>query len=131
MKEVLEFLSRAKVFFLATDEGGQPRVRPLGFAMEYGGKLTLCTNNQKPMYKQMKDNPRVEIAAFDGQGNTLRICGKAVFATTPESQEKALEFMPDLRKMYAVGDGKFEVFYIDEAKAVRSTMTGEKTELAV
>ncbi|MBQ9528155.1 MAG: pyridoxamine 5'-phosphate oxidase family protein [Fretibacterium sp.] len=129
MKEVLEFLNKAKVFYLATMEGDQPRVRPLGFVMECGGKLAFCTSNEKPMYKQMKANPRVEIAACDSQLNTLRICGKAVFATTPDTQKKALEVMPDLGKMYAVGDGKFEIFYLDGAKAVCSTMGGEKKEL--
>ena len=131
MKEVLDFLNNAKVFFLATDEGGQPRVRPLGFVMECGGKLAFCTSNEKPMYRQMKANPKVEIAACDSQCNTLRICGKAVFATTPETQKKALEVMPDLGKMYSVGDGKFEIFYIDEGKAVCSSMTGESKELAI
>ncbi|MBR1672733.1 MAG: pyridoxamine 5'-phosphate oxidase family protein [Fretibacterium sp.] len=131
MKEVLDFLNNAKVFFLATDEGGQPRVRPLGFVMECGGKLAFCTSNEKPMYRQMKVNPKVEIAACDSQCNTLRICGKAVFATTPETQKKALEVMPDLGKMYSVGDGKFEIFYIDEGKAVCSSMTGESKELAI
>ena len=131
MKEVLDFLNNAKVFFLATDEGGQPRVRPLGFVMECGGKLAFCTSNNKPMYKQMKANPKVEIAACDSQCNTLRICGKAVFATTPETQKKALEVMPDLGKMYSVGDGKFEIFYLDEAKTVCASMSGEKKELSL
>lgn len=131
MKEVLDFLKKAKVFYLATVDGDQPHVRPVGFVMDCGGKLAFCTSNEKAMCKQMAANPKVEIAACDSDGNTLRICGKAVFATTPETQKKALEVMPSLGTMYAVGDGKFEIFYLDEAKAVCSTMSGEKKELSI
>ena len=39
--------------------------------------------------------------------------------------------MPALGKMYAVGDGKFEIFYLDNAQAVCQTMSGEKKILTV
>jgi hypothetical protein len=35
MKDVIHFLLDNKVFYLATVEGDQPRVRPMGFAMDY------------------------------------------------------------------------------------------------
>ena len=41
MKEVLNFLNKVGVYYLATEEGDQPRVRPLGFVMEWQGKLTF------------------------------------------------------------------------------------------
>ncbi len=129
MQQVLDFLGKSGVFYLATAEGDQPRVRPLGFAMECGGKLAFCTGNKKPMYRQLATNPKVEICAYDGAGNTLRICGKAVFATTEETQRKALEGMPDLKNIYSVGDGVFEIFYIDGGKAVCSGMSGDSREL--
>ena len=129
MKEVLDFLNKVGVYYLATEEGDQPRVRPLGFVMEWQGKLTFCTGNKKNMYTQMVNNPKVEIC--DSDGNTLRICGRAVFATTEAAQAKALEVMPALKNIYSVGDGVFEIFYLDGAKAVLSNMKGESRELAV
>jgi uncharacterized pyridoxamine 5'-phosphate oxidase family protein len=131
MKEVLDFLSKSGVFYLATADGDEPHVRPLGFVMEYLGKLAFCTSNQKNMYKQLKANPKAEISSVDSEMNTLRISGKAVFATSEDSQRKALDIMPMLGGMYSVGDGKFEIFYLDEAKAVWSSMKGETKELAV
>ncbi len=131
MQQVLDFLRKAGVFYLATADGDQPHVRPMGFAMDCGGKLTLCTGNKKPMCRQLAANPKVEICAYDGKGNTLRICGKAVFATSEETQRKALEFMPSLQNIYSVGDGVFEIFYIDEVKAVYSGMDGASQELPV
>jgi uncharacterized pyridoxamine 5'-phosphate oxidase family protein len=73
----------------------------------------------------------VEICCVDAEYNTLRICGKAVFHTTEETQRKALAIMPSLSKLYAVGDGKFEIFYLDNAQAVCQSMAGEKQVLMV
>ena len=123
MKEVLNFLKANKVFFLATAENGIPHVRPFGFVMDCDGKLAFCTSNQKNVCKQLAANPNVEISCVDAQCNTLRIRGKAVFATSEETQRKALEAMPSL--------SKFEIFYLDEPKAVYSTMSGETQVLEV
>ena len=131
MKEVLDFLNKVGVYYLATVEGDQPHVRPIGFVMDCGGKLTFSTCNQKAMCKQLAANPKVEIACYDGEGNTLRICGKAVFATSDETQAKALEVMPSLKEMYSVGDGLFEIYYLDDVKAVCTNMSGESQELAI
>jgi uncharacterized pyridoxamine 5'-phosphate oxidase family protein len=131
MSEAMDFLKANRVFYLATAGGDQPHVRPMGFVMEHDGKLTFCTSNQKDMYKQLVANPNVEICCVDAGFNTLRICGKAVFCTTEETQRQALEVMPALGKMYAVGDGKFEIFYLDGARAVCRTMSGEKKVLTV
>ncbi|SEP24687.1 pyridoxamine 5'-phosphate oxidase family protein [Propionispora vibrioides] len=131
MKEVLEFLKENKVFYLSTTSKDQPHVRPMGFVMEYDGKLTFCTSNQKDMYKQLVDNSKVEICCVGANYDTLRICGKAVLCTTEGTQRKALEVMPALGKMYAVGDGKFELFCLNEVQAVCQTMSGEKKILTV
>lgn len=131
MKEVLDFLKENKVFYLATTSGDQPHVRPMGFVMEYDGKLTFCTSNQKDMCKQLAANPHVEICCVAANFDTLRICGKVVFCTSEQSQRKALEVMPALGKMYVVGDGKFEIFYLDNAQAECQTMSGEKKPMTV
>ncbi|MGF6907285.1 pyridoxamine 5'-phosphate oxidase family protein [Fusobacterium sp. PH5-44] len=129
MDEILKFLNKAGIFYLATTHGNQPHVRPLGFVMEYDGKLMFCTSNNKNMYKQLVANPNAELSCVDSDNNTLRITGKVVFATSRDTQQKALETMPMLSKMYSVGDGKFEIFYFDHAKAICSTMTGQAREL--
>ena len=110
MNEVLNFLNEAKVFFLATAEGDQARVRPFGFAMEYNGKLS---------------NPKAEISASTSDGRWIRISGKAVFCTTRDAKAKALEFMPSLRAMYSEDDDVFEIFYLDDATASILSFGGE------
>lgn len=117
MNEVLDFLKECGVFFVSTVEGDQPRVRPFGFAMEYDGKICYCTGNYKPVYAQLKANPKTEISASTTDGRWIRLSGKAVFCTTRETKAKALEVMPSLKSLYSDDDDIFEIFYLDEAVA--------------
>ena len=129
MNEVLEFLKKAGVFYLATSDGNQPHVRPLGFVMEHEGKLAFCTSNEKSMYRQMAANPNVEICCINAEYVTLRITGTVAFATSEETQRKVLEAMPSLSRLYTVGDGKFEIFLLQKGQAVIAVMGGDKRTL--
>jgi uncharacterized pyridoxamine 5'-phosphate oxidase family protein len=130
MDTVVKFLNDAKTFYLATIDGDQPRVRPMGFVMSYKGKLYMGTNNTKDMYKQMKANPKIEISAFGPDGKWMRIYGKVGFDDSAETQTKALEAAPQLKSMYSVGDGKFTLFYFESgAVATLSGFDGSKKEI--
>jgi uncharacterized pyridoxamine 5'-phosphate oxidase family protein len=129
MKEILDFLSQAKMFFLATVDGDQPRVRPMGLVMDFEGKLCFGTNNKKEMYKQLRANPKMEIAATLQNGKTLRISGPISFNPKREAKVKALDIAPNLKSMYSPDDGVFEIFQFDSATAVFSDMTGGKKEI--
>lgn len=47
MKRVCEFLKNAGVYYLATVEGDQPRVRPFGTAHIFEDKLYIQTGKVK------------------------------------------------------------------------------------
>ena len=130
MQEIIKFLGDSRIFYLATSDGSQPHVRPMGFVMEYNGKLCFCTGNPKDMYKQMKANPKVEFCAVVGT-DTLRITGSVEFITTPEAKRKALDAMPELKNLYSVDDGVFEIFALSEGIAVFVTMQGEKKAVKI
>jgi uncharacterized pyridoxamine 5'-phosphate oxidase family protein len=130
MEEVIQFL-RDKVFYLATVEGDQPRLRPLGFVMDYKGKLSFCTSNKKEMFKQMRANPKVEIGAATADGKILRITGTVGFNPSRDARVKALEIMPALKDMYAPDDGVFEIFHIEQGAAVFIEISGEKREISL
>ena len=122
MEKIMEFLKEAKPCFVATVEDGEPRVRPQGFAMEFDGKLCMCTADEKASSIQLKKNPAIEVAACVGT-KFIRVRGKAEFLGE-DACAKALEIMPALAKM--VQPGKFEVFAIAGGQAVISDlMTGE------
>lgn len=97
--------------------------------MEYDGGLAFFSDKRKGMYKQMQVNPKVEICALDSKFNTLRIVAKAKFITSEEAQKAAFEVMPDLAKMgYAVGDGIFEIYTLEDASFTCKTMMGKDVE---
>ena len=47
VKEVLQFLEDAKVFYVSTIDGNKPRVRPFSGIHEFEGKLYMPTSNKK------------------------------------------------------------------------------------
>lgn len=64
MKEVCEFLKKCGVYYLATMDGDQPRVRPFGTAHIFENKLYIQTGKSKDVFKQIMANPNVEISGF-------------------------------------------------------------------
>ena len=66
MESVCEYLKKCGVYYLATMEGDQPRVRPFGVAEILDGKLYFLTGKRKDVSKQMLQNPKIEICAASG-----------------------------------------------------------------
>ena len=124
MNEVWEFLKNCGVYYLATMEGDQPRVRPFGTAEIFEGRLYIQTGKSKNVSKQIQDNPKVEICAFK-DGRWIRITGKLVRDDRTEAKADMLEKNPRLKGMYSAEDDNTEVLYFDEAEAVISSFTDE------
>ena len=132
MKEVLQFIQTNKVFFMATVDGDRPRLRPLGFVMEYDGKIYFGVGDQKEVFSQMKTNPKVDICSVSPNGNWLRLSGKAVFDMRPELFEAAVKTLPVLGEMYSPSLGnKLGTFYLTEAKALIYDMAGNTQECSI
>ena len=128
MSKVYEFLKEAGTFFLATTDGNQPKLRPLGLVFEEDGKVLFGIGNFKNVYKQLVANPLTEIVACKPDGHWLRYTGKAVFETDPKYTEKAFETMPQLRAIYT-DDKIMKVFHLEDATAVDIPMMGEGENL--
>lgn len=124
MDEVYQFLKKVEVYYLATIEGDQPRVRPFGTVNIFEGKLYVQTGLSKPVAKQILANPKVELSAFDGS-QWLRVAGKLRHDDRLEPQEQMLAAYPALKDMYTVGDGNSAVFYFEDAVATFSSFTTE------
>lgn len=122
MEEILVFLRKCGTYYLATNEDGQPRVRPFGTIDCYDGRLTIQTGKIKPVSRQLYADPRCEICAFDG-GTWLRLTAEAVEETRTAAAEQMLAAYPSLRAMYAPGDGNTEIFALTKVRAVFSSFT--------
>ena len=122
MQEVCEFLKAAGTYYLATDEGGQPHVRPFGTAHIFEGKLYIQTGKVKDVSRQMHANPRIEICAMH-EGRWLRIEASAVLDDRREARVSMLEAYPSLQAMYSPDDGNTEVWYLRNATATFYSFT--------
>lgn len=124
MKEVYEFLKKCGVYYLATVEGDQPRVRPFGTVDLFEDKLYIQTGKVKPVADQMKANPKVELCGFT-DGSWIRVAGEAVLDERIEAQKHMLDAYPSLQGAYQPGDGNTEVYYLKNATATISSFTQE------
>ena len=123
MNKSLEFLQECGVFYLATTQGDQPRVRPFGAVFEYEGKLYILTNNTKKCFKQMLENPKVEISGMNKKGQWIRVTGEVANDDRRVVKEFALEAVPSIKSMYTIDDGIFAVLYFTKGTATISSFT--------
>lgn len=122
MQRVYEFLKSAGTYYLATVEGDQPRVRPFGTVNLFEGKLYIQTGKVKPVSKQLAENPKAELCAFQ-DGTWLRIACELVEDDRVEARKAMLDAYPGLRGMYDENDGNTQVLYMKNATAVFSSFT--------
>ena len=122
MEKICNFLKEAGVYYLATVEDGQPRVRPFGTAHIFEGKLYIQTGKVKPVSKQIAENPKVEICAFK-DGKWLRLAGELVEDDRIEAKKSMLDAYANLRAMYDENDGNTQVLYFKNGVATFSSFT--------
>ena len=123
MKRVLDFLKKAEVYYLATVEDDQPRVRPFGTINEFEGKLYIQTGKVKPTSKQLAANPLAEICAFK-DGAWIRVACELIEDDRFEAKKSMLDAYPNLRHMYDENDGNTQVLYMQNATATISSFGG-------
>ena len=124
MHAVYEFLKSCGVYYLATVDGDQPRVRPFGTIDLYDGRLYIQTGKSKDVANQLKANPKIEISGMSG-GRWIRLEAQAILDDNIEAQIHMLDNYPDLKKMYTPGDGNTEVYYLANATAAICSFTAE------
>ena len=129
MERVCKFLKEAGVYYLATVEGDQPRVRPFGTAHIFDGKLYIQTGKVKPVSKQIAENPKVEISAFK-DGVWLRLAGELVEDDRIEAKKSMLDDYENLRAMYDENDGNTQLLYFKNAVATFSSFTAPAEVIA-
>ena len=125
MKKVVEFLNENPVQYLATvGRDGKAKCRPFMFAGELDGKLWFCTNSQKDVYKDMQQNPEIEISVSSPAYAWIRLNGKAVFENNMAAKEMCIA-NPIVKGQYQTSDNPiFEVFYLENPHGVIADFSG-------
>ena len=124
MKEVYDFLKNSGVFYLATEDGDKPRVRPFGALNIFEDKLYIQTSKLKNVSKQISINNNVELCAFLN-GKWIRLEGKLIRDDRREAKKSMLDNYPNLRGMYNEDDDNTEVLYFTDSIATIYSFTEE------
>ena len=130
MSRLNDFLTEAGVFFVATNDGAQPKLRPFGAHVEIDGKVIFAVGDFKAVYRQMLANPLCEIVACKPDGVWLRYTGKIVFDDDPKYQEAMFASSPLLKEIYNEKTGfNMKTFHLEEATAFIMPPVGQPEQI--
>lgn len=121
MTKAVEFLKKAGVFYLATCDGDQPRVRPMSAVAAINGKIYIGMENKRACFRQLQKDPKVELTAAVGD-KWLRLSG--MVALDPDEQTRAMFLKRCPMPQYDPDDGLFEVLYFVKGSAVFGNSSG-------
>lgn len=120
MVEIYQFLRGSGVFFFATCDGEQPRVRPFGVIEIYEGKIYFLTGKKKKVMEQIHKNSKVEICATQGE-RWIRVEGEVQMDERREAKKFFLDRNPQLRGMYNEDDDNTQLLYLEHATGTISS----------
>ena len=106
MNKIVEELKKVKVFYIATMENNQPRVRPFASVTDFENNAYICSGNFKEVYKQIKRNPKVEFCGMYDNTSWLRVTATCVEDNRLEVQQSMLADPTGPKGLYKAGDGK-------------------------
>ena len=91
MEKALEFLKTHRDVALATVEGDRPKIRVFQIMLQEGTTLYFATSAKKEVYRQLQQNPNVELLAMDGD-ISVRVTGRACF-DVPDDTRYSLPYI--------------------------------------
>lgn len=129
MNKIVEELKKVKIFYVATIDNDQPRVRSFSSVSEFEGNAYLCTGKQKEIYKQISKNPKVELSGMYDGGSWLRVSATLVKDDRIEAQEAVLNDPTGPSQLYTAGDNKFVVYRLTDVKAFKYNFYAAPVEI--
>ena len=103
MKKALEFLKNHVEVAFATCENNRPKIRVFQIMKMDDTDLYFATSPVKGVYKQLQNNPYIEILSREGQ-ISVRCVGKAVFDVDEETKKWIYEHNSVLSRLYSSYD---------------------------
>nr|WP_294481384.1 pyridoxamine 5'-phosphate oxidase family protein [uncultured Victivallis sp.] len=128
MQDVYQFLKDAGVYYIATVDGDQPRVRPFGTIHIFEGKLYIQTGRKKNVSRQLGVNGKTELCAMKGD-EWIRLSGTLVDDNRREAKVSMLDAYPSLKKMYSPDDDNTQVLYFKDATATIYSFSHDPIEI--
>lgn len=119
MKEIVTKLNESEIQYFSTiGLDGKPKVRPFQFMFEEEGKLWFCSSTEKEVYKELQENPYIELCTSLQEMTWMRLSAKVVFSDRLDIKEKVLTFSPLVKRIYKEACNPiFSVFYLTSGSA--------------
>jgi pyridoxamine 5'-phosphate oxidase len=128
-QDCITFANENRVAYFATEESGQPHVRPIGLWFADASGFYFQAQTVKAFCKQLQNNKRVEIcfhapAAEGSPGTVLRVTGEVEFIDDAALKKKVLKDRPFLKDMgiESPDDPRLAIFRIHTGEAFFWTM---------
>lgn len=99
MEKAFDFLSGHKDVAFATVEQDKPKIRVFQIMRQEGHTLYFATSPRKEVYRQLRENPHVELLAMDGD-ISVRLTGRAVFDVPDALAREIYADNPVLPRLY-------------------------------
>ena len=99
MKKAFEFLSNHKDVAFATVEREKPKIRVFQIMKQEGHTLYFATSPHKEVYRQLQENPNIELLVMDGNVS-VRVTGCAVFDVSDDVAREIYTDNPVLPRLY-------------------------------
>ena len=103
LQTAFDFLRAHKEIVFATSDGNVPKTRVFQIMKQEGHILYFATSPQKEVYRQLRDNPNVEILAFAGR-ISVRCSGVVSFDVDESTKKWIYENNPVLPRLYTSYD---------------------------
>jgi len=136
-QDCIQFANQCRTVYIATLEEDQPHVRPLAlqFADERG--FYFQTEPVKKLYRQMKDNKKVELCfhstAGGGLGKVMRVTGEMEFVEDRNLKAKLIQERPFFKTLGITGPDAplFVLFRVYKGEAFFWTMADNMKESGI
>ena len=118
--DCVKFANRINTAYLATEDGDQPRVRPLGMWYADDSGFYFQSQSVKALCQQLQKNNKVEFSFFDPEASTvLRVSGVVEFINDIEVKRKCLEERTFLKDMgiTTAEDPRLAIFKVYKGEA--------------
>lgn len=129
MNKIVNELRKVGVFYIATIDGDEPRLRPFGSILEFEDNAYICSGNFKEFYKQVSKNNRVELCGMYNDSSWLRVRATLVEDNRKEVQQAMLADPTGPKGLYEPGDGRFVTFKLTNIKAIKCSFYNSPEEI--
>jgi uncharacterized pyridoxamine 5'-phosphate oxidase family protein len=100
LETVKKFMTEVGWGFLATSDGSEVGVRPIGSCVWMGNELWAATRDGTEKVLQIREVPYAEYCFSDIEGKHVRIAGHCTISTNNDDKLKLYEAVPILKKYY-------------------------------